>query len=718
MSTLTSFSVQPLLKSSHWVDSPHAFQARSRSRKNEARAPYPLPVRERGDILDEDDITSPLKQYLIAQRMASLPPMFGMYSNSGFDMISILARVACRPNPVIDLGPVDFSSSFIVVDARKFDFPIVYASETFERLTGYSACEIVGSNCRFLQSPDGRVERGQPRKYVDNQVVYQLKQSVDLRQECQYINVNYKKGGEPFVNLITIIPIMGDSPNEIAFFVGFQVDLMQQSRAILRRLEDGSYVIDLTKPSSQMPDASQIIDCQQFENLTAGETSVDLNSLSFMPSPPSDCISDDSGSGTDIFSSPQPISPRSMSPTPPLSECSPPPATASPEELFPTEIPQMCLDDGAVAEPETPVEEIEFEKPVPVVKSSLSPRLESVSSSDESGAAVQLDDADLEMLSHYNLIHDSPDFIHILSSRGIILYASPNSSKELLDYEAGELIGRNVSKFVHPGDFISLMRELKCCGVRESVSAVYRFRRKSRGYVWFEVTGHKYEMQNRKRTKCFILSGREIPVGTLKQQGLAKAMISSSTRTSSSTDLSAGLWMKVSSEGFILFVNPTSAPVLGVPLQQMYGRSIADFFTDADKAMIKNGVHQALFPESTDGIQLTCTPNTDSTPRAVTLYPQSSDGRVLFVHVDSKSVPSIKTESSATSSASAPSTLEYLEDMDVFGSVGVKQSTSLQYELNQIKMANKRLKEELDALMDLSSKRFPLEQGNSDIKAH
>jgi PAS domain-containing protein len=37
-------------------------------------------------------------------------------------------------------------------DIRKYDHPIVYASPTFQRLTGYDASEIMGKNCRFLQS--------------------------------------------------------------------------------------------------------------------------------------------------------------------------------------------------------------------------------------------------------------------------------------------------------------------------------------------------------------------------------------------------------------------------------------------------------------------------------------------------------------------------------------------------------------------------------------
>ncbi|RKO89143.1 PAS domain-containing protein, partial [Blyttiomyces helicus] len=153
------------------------------------------------------------------------------------------ARVITRPNPAIDLGPIDLSSTFLIVDAKKVDQPIVHASRTIENLTGYSIKDFVGRNCRFLQSPDGHVQKGAERPHVDNSVVLKQKTCLQQGEECQFININYRKGGAPFVNLMTIIPLV-DKHGVLEYFVGFLVDLTQQSGAILRRLEDNSYVID------------------------------------------------------------------------------------------------------------------------------------------------------------------------------------------------------------------------------------------------------------------------------------------------------------------------------------------------------------------------------------------------------------------------------------------------------------------------------------------
>lgn len=120
----------------------------------------------------------------------------GLYSSSGFDMATILARVVSRPNPQINIGPIDMSCSFLVTDARQYDFPIVYVSPTFEKLTSYKTNEIMGRNCRFLQSPDGHVSMGSRRRYTDNNAVFHIKTHMMQGKESQASLINYRKGGQ------------------------------------------------------------------------------------------------------------------------------------------------------------------------------------------------------------------------------------------------------------------------------------------------------------------------------------------------------------------------------------------------------------------------------------------------------------------------------------------------------------------------------------------
>ncbi|KIW00867.1 hypothetical protein, variant [Verruconis gallopava] len=171
------------------------------------------------------------------------------YAPSGYDLMSILIRVANRPKPQINIGAVDLSCAFVVCNTKAHDAPIEYASESFERLTGYSKHEIIGQNCRFLQSPDGRVTPGVKRKYCDDDAVLYLKNCINTRTEAQISLINYRKGGQPFMNLLTMIPLMDDN-GETSHFVGFQVDLVENPTAINARNPDGTYSINYQRHES------------------------------------------------------------------------------------------------------------------------------------------------------------------------------------------------------------------------------------------------------------------------------------------------------------------------------------------------------------------------------------------------------------------------------------------------------------------------------------
>ncbi len=179
------------------------------------------------------------------------PKYHGIYSSSGFDMLGALMKVATRKEPEIEIGKVDMSCAFVVCDITQYDCPIIYISDVFERLTGYSKHEVKGQNCRFLQSPDGKIEAGAKREFTENESVYYLRNRIAEKKEAQRSLVNYRKGGQPFINLLTMIPITGEDDRTIKYYVGFQVDLVAKPTSLEGRNSAGMYHVDYSQSQLQ-----------------------------------------------------------------------------------------------------------------------------------------------------------------------------------------------------------------------------------------------------------------------------------------------------------------------------------------------------------------------------------------------------------------------------------------------------------------------------------
>lgn len=99
------------------------------------------------------------------------------------------------------------SCPIIVCDLQQPDQPIVYASDPFYELTGYTAAEVIGSNCRFLQAPGGNVRPKSTRRHVDKEAIRKMRKALDTCSELQIEVVNFKKDGIKFVNFLTMIPV-------------------------------------------------------------------------------------------------------------------------------------------------------------------------------------------------------------------------------------------------------------------------------------------------------------------------------------------------------------------------------------------------------------------------------------------------------------------------------------------------------------------------------
>jgi phosphoserine phosphatase RsbU/P len=107
----------------------------------------------------------------------------------------------------------------VITDFRHPDNPLIYVNEGFERLTGYSVAEVLGSNCRFLQGPD-----------TDPQAAEEIRAAVRERRACRVEILNHRQDGTPFWNRLSITPVK-DASGEVTHFIGVQSDITERRRA-------------------------------------------------------------------------------------------------------------------------------------------------------------------------------------------------------------------------------------------------------------------------------------------------------------------------------------------------------------------------------------------------------------------------------------------------------------------------------------------------------
>ena len=106
----------------------------------------------------------------------------------------------------------------VIADARAHDQPIIYVNPAFERITGYSADEVLGRNCRFLQAG----ERDQAALEV-------IRYNLPRQDDAHVVLLNYHKDGTPFWNDLYISPVLNEC-GELTHFVGVQNDITEERR--------------------------------------------------------------------------------------------------------------------------------------------------------------------------------------------------------------------------------------------------------------------------------------------------------------------------------------------------------------------------------------------------------------------------------------------------------------------------------------------------------
>lgn len=101
-----------------------------------------------------------------------------------------------------------------ISDASQKDYPLIYANQAFQTMTGYSIEESLNKNCRFLQGND-RDQEGR----------YQISEAIKKGISCNVEIRNYTKEGKLFHNLLTLSPLKKEGATQ--YFVGVQHNITE-----------------------------------------------------------------------------------------------------------------------------------------------------------------------------------------------------------------------------------------------------------------------------------------------------------------------------------------------------------------------------------------------------------------------------------------------------------------------------------------------------------
>lgn len=100
--------------------------------------------------------------------------------------------------------------NFVISDPSLPDNPIVYASQGFLGLTGYTLDQVLGRNCRFLQGPE-----------TDPVAIERIRRGIIKGEDTTVVLLNYRNDGTTFWNQF-FIAALRDADGNVVNYLGVQ----------------------------------------------------------------------------------------------------------------------------------------------------------------------------------------------------------------------------------------------------------------------------------------------------------------------------------------------------------------------------------------------------------------------------------------------------------------------------------------------------------------
>ena len=100
-----------------------------------------------------------------------------------------------------------------IVDAKKQDLPVIYANQSFQKMTGYEKTEILGRSYFLFYGAE-----------ADPRLINEIKRTIRKGKNFHAELLNFKKNGKKYWNSLSIAPVY-DSGGTVTHHVGVQTDV-------------------------------------------------------------------------------------------------------------------------------------------------------------------------------------------------------------------------------------------------------------------------------------------------------------------------------------------------------------------------------------------------------------------------------------------------------------------------------------------------------------
>ncbi|MFB9377720.1 PAS domain-containing protein [Kineococcus gynurae] len=109
--------------------------------------------------------------------------------------------------------------SLVIVDARVQDLPVCWVSPAFLQLTGYRAGDVIGRNCRLLQT-----------EHTSTLTRSRIREAIAQGSPLRETLLNRRADGSIFWNELLMTPLRNDA-GEVDYLAGYQVDVSARMAA-------------------------------------------------------------------------------------------------------------------------------------------------------------------------------------------------------------------------------------------------------------------------------------------------------------------------------------------------------------------------------------------------------------------------------------------------------------------------------------------------------